>query len=82
MRRNGTDVGSMGCVKYRVPGVWKEAMAVASLLGQKSGKGKRKVREQEKSQETARRDFLQVRRDQPQQEVLCGLWKPREETEA
>lgn len=47
-------------------------MAVASLLGQKSGKGKRKVREQEKSQETARTDFLQVRRGQPHQEVLCG----------
>lgn len=32
-------------------------MAVASLLGQKSGKGKEKVREQEESQETAKTIF-------------------------
>lgn len=44
-------------------------MEVVSVLGQKSGKGKGK-RDQEESQETARMDFLQGRRDQRRQEVL------------
>lgn len=38
-------VDSMGWVECRRPGARKTAMAVASLLGQKSGKGKGKVRE-------------------------------------
>lgn len=52
-------------------------MAVASLLDQKSGKGKGKVREQEENPETVRTDSLQGRRDQQCHEI--GYMETRKE---